>query len=80
MTICCLLLLSLAVIISSRYKLLSESEIMYDFEIPRTRFVRSGPRSFSVSGPTLWKSAVHCYRVPFIETKNMPINSQPAFM
>ena len=40
----------------SRYKLRSESEKMYDFEIPRTRSVRSGPRSFSVSGPTLWNS------------------------
>ena len=31
-------------------------EKMYDFDIPRTRSVRSGPQSFSVSGPTLWNS------------------------
>ena len=44
------------VVPSSRYNLRSESEKMYDFDIPRTRSVRSGPRSFSVSGPTLWNS------------------------
>ena len=44
------------VIPSTRYNLRSESENMYDFQIPRTRSVRSGPRSFSVSGPALWNS------------------------
>ena len=29
---------------------------MYDFDILRTRSVPLGPRSFSVSGPTLWIS------------------------
>ena len=42
------------VVPSSRYNLRSESEKLYDFDIPRTRSVRSDPRSFSVSGPTLW--------------------------
>ena len=44
------------VVPSSRYNLRSESEKIHDFDIPRTRSVRSGPRSFSVSGPTLWNS------------------------
>ena len=44
------------VVPSSRYNLRSEFEKMYDFVIPRTRSVRSGPRSFSVSDPTLWNS------------------------
>ena len=41
---------------SSRYLLRSDSEKIYDFEILRTRSVRSGPRSFPVSGQTLRNS------------------------
>ena len=57
------------VVPSSRYNLRSESEKIYDFVIPRTRSVRSGPRSFSVSGPTLWNS------LPFTVKETASLNT-----
>ena len=38
----------------TRYNLWSDTRLNYD--IPRCSSVRSGPRSFAVSGPTLWNS------------------------
>jgi len=38
----------------TRYNLRSDTRL--DYDIPRCSSVRSGPRSFAVSGPTLWNS------------------------